>query len=105
MGSEAYPREIKDLGDLLPAEKAVLEKVCAGEKAVLGAAVPDAPSDAVKIRAGFVRYLALGGCAAHQVHEKGIWVEGAWIEGRVDLDFCEVKGRFYLRSLVRWLRG
>jgi hypothetical protein len=48
---------------------------------------PDDPE--VKVRAGFLRFLALGGSADAPVHEKGILLKGACIEGELDLVSCE----------------
>ena len=89
--------KIADFGELSAGEAAVLKAVCAGEDAVLGEAVPEEAVDAVRVRGEFVRYLALGGCAAHVVPERGVEIEGAFVEGRVDLAFAEVRGRFGLR--------
>ncbi|WGW05152.1 hypothetical protein [Tropicibacter oceani] len=46
---------------------------------------PDAPSDAVDIRADLVRHLLLGGCDACPVNHTGPYVRGAWISGTLDL--------------------
>ncbi|TVP74301.1 MAG: hypothetical protein EA339_00625 [Rhodobacteraceae bacterium] len=43
--------------------------------------MPDGPSDAVTLRATFLRYLALGGCDACQLPETGLLVWGAHIFG------------------------
>lgn len=42
--------------------------------------------DAVEVRAGVLRVLALGGDAAHPVHEKGVQLCGARITGKLDLE-------------------
>ena len=47
---------------------------------------PDAPSEANEVRADFLRYLALGGERKTAVHESGLRVQGAYIDGAVHLD-------------------
>ncbi len=96
MTNEIYPRTIHDLGPLNPAEATVLERICQGQEAVLGEVRPVADAKDVVIRAGLVRYLALGGCAEHKPHAKGVTITGAIIEGRLDLDMCVGHGRLGL---------
>jgi len=96
MAHDLYPRTKADLGELSASEAFVLDHVYRGEDAVLGDACPAAEDAKKSIRAGFVRYLALGGCEAHRTHEKGVTITGARIEGRIDLDMCDVPGRVQL---------
>jgi len=42
------------------------------------------------LRAEFVRFLALGGDDSAPIHEMGVQVEGAWIEGSLNFDHCTV---------------
>jgi hypothetical protein len=42
--------------------------------------------DTVEVRAEVLRVLALGGDAAHPVHEKGVQISGARITGKLDLE-------------------
>lgn len=69
--------------DLLPAEKRLVAWLQAGNRKVfvLGQSVPDGPSDAVTLRATFIRYLALGGCEDCRLPETGLRVRGAFIDG------------------------
>jgi hypothetical protein len=47
------------------------------------------PADpAVRVRAAFLRFLALGGDESVPVHEKGVRLEGAFIDGTFDLAAC-----------------
>ena len=46
---------------------------------------PEAAGDAYIIRAALIRFLLLGGDAAHPVHEKGVQLEGGWVIGELDL--------------------
>jgi hypothetical protein len=41
-----------------------------------------------RIRAGFVRFLALGGDDSAPVHERGLWISQAYIDGGLDLEGC-----------------
>src|SRR5262249_26066831 len=51
------------------------------------------------IRAGLIRLLALGCDPKHApVHEKGVRVEGAWIDGDLDLENCRVPVEITLSS-------
>ena len=59
----------------------------------------------MKVRASFLRYLALGGCDACLPHEKGLQVQGAYVEGDgdpaletpgLDLEGCDVARDIYL---------
>lgn len=54
--------------------------------------VPDDCSDPdLRVRAGLIRYLMLGGCAAEsgaRPHHKGVTIRGGWIDGVLDLAGC-----------------
>ncbi len=79
---------MKVLGDfkLLPAEERLVAWLQAGNRKVfvLGQSVPDGPSDAVTLRATFIRYLALGGCEDCRLPETGLQVKGAYVDGDED---------------------
>jgi hypothetical protein len=47
-------------------------------------------TDENHIRAQFLRFLVLGGDERAPVHEKGVHICGAWIDGDVDLEACHV---------------
>lgn len=96
MTNERYPRTIDDLGGLTPAETRVLEQICRGDEAILADGLPQPDASDVTLRAGFIRYLALGGCPAHRPHAKGVMISGAFISGSLDLDMCAVQGRLGL---------
>ena len=86
-------RAISDFHPLRPAEAKLLRAVRKGTECILAASRPR-PDDENKrtktVRASFIRFLALGGSGASPVHEKGIQLQGAYIEG--DLDFRSCKG-------------
>jgi len=78
-------------GQLLPAERKLLEACLKGEPASIAAASrPMRKTDENHIRAQFLRFLALGGDERAPVHEKGVHVCGAWIDHDVDLEACHV---------------
>jgi hypothetical protein len=81
-----------------PADKVLLENCSTGEPTHIGDVRPDKPSKVNRISAGFLRFLALGGDARAPVHEKGIQIEGAWIEGGIDFEGCALPHRISLRS-------
>lgn len=75
------------------AERLLVENCKRGELSTLGdGSRPDGPSPERTIRADLLRYLILGGCERCRVHEKGVQVAGAWIEGQLDLSFASTKG-------------
>lgn len=79
------------------AEKALIAKCRAGEKCILnGGKLPDKDApDAPTIRADLIRALAL---QATSQHDKGVWLEGAVITGRLDLSFAKCRGRLVLQT-------
>ena len=58
---------------------------------------PTGPDEKVTIRANLLRLLILGGTKECGLHERGVWLEGGWIEGRLDLSFCIGKGQIGLK--------
>ncbi len=81
-------RTLDQLAPLSAAETQVVGACVAGEVAILGAHPPDAPSEAVHLRASVVRIMAQGGDADHPTHERGVQIEGGWIDGTLDLAHC-----------------
>lgn len=83
------------------AEKALIAAARAGKPCRLWTGEkphrPAAPSDATRIRASLLRLLILGGSPACGLHESGVWLEGAWIDGPLDLAFCTARGATVLR--------
>lgn len=87
---------------LLPAEDALLASIskgdlCWSEQLYEGQAWPfdkpdkERPGKDARVRAEFVRLLALGSDPACAVHEKGIKLAGVFIEGVLDLSYCDVR--------------
>ncbi|UAB78189.1 pentapeptide repeat-containing protein [Erythrobacter sp. SCSIO 43205] len=50
---------------------------------------PEKGTNANRIRAGLIRFLLLGGDTNHPVHETGVQLKGAWVEGELDLEEIE----------------
>jgi len=79
------------LRPLLPAEDVVLSRLASGGLDRLGDGVrPGADDPERAIRASFLRFLLLGGEEGYRPHEKGIRISGAWIQGALDLEGCQV---------------
>jgi hypothetical protein len=98
MGKRAKGRSLQEFLPLNAAEKRILEAAAAGDLAVVGANRPEAESDANRVRADFLRFLALGGDDEAPVHEKGLWVRGAWITGKLNLSDAEIPGALLLEK-------
>lgn len=80
-----FGRSWSDFEPVSEAEKKLAEAARMGELCVLGEKVPDKGAEENTIRAGFLRFLALGGDKTAPVHEKGVWLGGAFIKGELDL--------------------
>jgi hypothetical protein len=76
----AYP-------DLLLPIFSELRKRYASESAYWRHVDPADPE--IHVRAGFLRFLALGGDEGAPVHEKGVQLKGAYVDGEFDLTFCD----------------
>ncbi len=88
------------LGDFAPlndAEKKLLAACANGEYCTLNNGKrPEAAGDDYTIRAALIRFLVLGGDAAHPVHERGVQLDGAWIIGALDLEGVKTEGNLVL---------
>src|SRR5712692_9237120 len=83
-------RSLVDFGELGAAEKRLLDACAVGRIAQLAAKQPVAESVDNRVRAEFLRFLALGGDEGSVVHEKGVQLVGGWVLGDLDLEFCDV---------------
>ncbi len=90
---------LADFRNLLPAEAEVVRRM--NDPAALdenGAVVlgdgtlPGAGDGSRRLRADFVRFLCLGGGEGARTPERGMRIAGAWIDGRLDLENCEISG-------------
>ncbi len=109
----AYGRSLRDfriaekgtLHGLLPAEEKLLDATARGESYTIGHALPDDENEDNQVRGTFLRFLLLGGDGEAPVHEKGIQLFGALVQGDIDLGnavavvplrlrFCRIAGKF-----------
>ncbi len=81
----------------LPAEEKLIDQISRGEACKISSLNWREPSEldlllldsAYRIRADFLRFLALGGDESIPVHEHGILLEGAFVHGTLDLSGCQ----------------
>ncbi|MER2507954.1 MAG: hypothetical protein ABTQ27_04250 [Amaricoccus sp.] len=115
-------RDLASFEPLWPAERRLAEEIPSGALVSLGEDLPpaDAP-DGVRVRASFLRYLALGGCSGCRPSAKGVRIRGAYIQSDgktdgstqgLDLEGCDlphdlwfVRCRFTEQILARAARG
>ncbi|MEV8465224.1 hypothetical protein AB0T83_00330 [Fluviibacterium sp. DFM31] len=100
-------RTLAEFGELWPAEQKLREEVHTGHLVIISDTLPpeDAPH-AVRIRASFIAYLALGGCEDCHPSPRGLRLFGAFIEGDdptpeaetpgMDLSGCALAGDLWL---------
>lgn len=90
-------RTLEEFKPLGPGEQQLLDACRKGEVAKLGEVTPEAVSDAVRVRAAFLRFLLLGGDGRAPVHEGGVHLRGAFVEGWLDLRGCRIPANVNLR--------
>ncbi|HWT13556.1 MAG TPA: hypothetical protein VN231_12435, partial [Allosphingosinicella sp.] len=73
-----------------PGEATLLDCCRRGEVAILHENVPKRAAPANRVRAKFVRFLILGGDDRAAVHEHGVRLRGAWLDGTLQLDGATV---------------
>ena len=87
MAKRAFGRSLSDFPDLSEAEFKLIAYTARGEMCFLGdGELPTKPSTERNIRAGLIRFLALGGDNETPVHEKGVQLFGGWIGDGIDLE-------------------
>jgi hypothetical protein len=88
----AFGRSLRDFLSLNRAEQEVIAASREGRIAHFGDEIPQTKRkrQARSVRAGLVRFLALGGDKSTRVHEHGVQIEGAVIKGALDLEGCTV---------------
>ncbi len=86
MPARPFGRSLADFGKLGDAEQKLLESCRRGELCVIADDRPDAQTTGDELRAGFLRFLILGGDAENPVHEHGVRIKGARIIGELDLE-------------------
>lgn len=87
----ASTARLDDFRPLLPAEEEIVARLQSGNFDRLGDGIrPTEPDPARIVRAGFLRFLILGGEPGCRPHEKGVLIRGAWITDVLDLEACRV---------------
>lgn len=81
---------------LHPAEERLLEAVREWRACEISSTLPGECTDGNIIRASFIRFLTLEGDNQSFVHEKGVQLAGACIEGDLDFHGCEIKRPLFL---------
>lgn len=79
-------RTLLEFLPLQPGETELLQACEEGEVAELADKRPTERTAANAVRASFIRFLALGGDDKAPIHEHGVRLAGAWIEGALDLE-------------------
>lgn len=79
-------RSLREFMPLKPAEKILLDACRMGKGAPISKNRPEQATEQNTIRATFLRFLALGGDEETPVHDVGVRIFGAWIDGILDLD-------------------
>jgi hypothetical protein len=75
-----------------PAERKLIASVQAGERCEIAKARPVASTGDNTVRASLLRLLVTGATPACGTQDFGVWLEGAWIEGELDLSFARARG-------------
>lgn len=84
-------RSLSDFGTLKPAELALLNSCRTGEIAKIAATRPTKPNAENTVRAGFLRFLILGGDNETPIHEHGIQLQGAYIKESLGLKATSIR--------------
>lgn len=93
---KAVGRTLAEFQPLKPAEEKLLEACRQGVVANVSNKRPEAANDNNTVRAGFLRFLALGGNEQNPVHEHGVDLNGAWVEGELDLEGAHIPHSLFL---------
>jgi hypothetical protein len=78
-------RTLADFGQLNLAEQKLLDACRSGEIAEISQQRPERPDVLNTVRASFLRFLAMGGDEYAPVHERGVFLQGAWVENELNL--------------------
>jgi hypothetical protein len=91
-------RSISDFGELNSNETKILECARNGSVCALGPSRPDNRDESKSIRPEILRFLILGGDKHNSVHESGVYIKGASIQGTLNLGGCDVIRRVFMDS-------
>lgn len=78
-------RSLSTFEPLKPAEASLLLNSKLGTPVIISDVRPEKSNSDNIVRATFLRFLTLGGDELNRIHERGLFLKGAWIES--DLDF------------------
>ncbi|MCK6442707.1 hypothetical protein, partial [Elstera cyanobacteriorum] len=84
----AKGQTLKEFGNLYPAESKLLAACRDGTVAEINVSRPERMKEENRVRAAFVRFLALG--VGVSIHERGLRLVGAAIDGGFDLENCTI---------------
>ena len=59
---------------------------------------PDKPTDRNTIRGSFIRFMLLGGDENTALHENGIQLIGAYVQGELIADYCDIRFRVHIQA-------
>lgn len=82
----ASGRSLSDFEPLLIAERTLLQACRIGEIAVISEQRPEQATEENTVRAGFLRFLLLGCDHNTPLHEQGVRLKGAWVEGELNME-------------------
>jgi hypothetical protein len=94
----AQGRWLGDFEPLSAVERDFIAKCAAGKRCALSEERPESPNADNVIRSDLLRFAILGGDQFNPVHERGVFLVGGWIGGRLDLDNTNVISRIGLIS-------
>lgn len=89
-------RAVADFKDLNAAEQRLVAACRNGGACFLGDERPTESTPDNTIRADLLRVLITGGTPDCGLHETGVWLEGGWIAGQLDLSYTRARGRTIL---------
>ncbi len=81
----AFGRSLADFPERTAAEERLLACVAKGDRCRFGTELPENATREISIRGAFLRFLLLGGDEDAPVHENGVVLSGAFIEGDINL--------------------
>lgn len=84
--------EFESLKDATPAETALIAACKAGEPCIISEARPEVEPIGNTIRADLLRLLIIGGSKDCGLQDSGVWLEGGWITGKLNLNFATARG-------------
>src|SRR5438270_1341022 len=91
-------RSLTEFQPLFDAEQKLLQACGNGDTASFGNQTPRRRTKANSIRGSFIRFIVVSCDPTIPVHAHGVRIKGAWIEGNIDLENCQVPKELTLSS-------